>query len=182
MAGSVPGEYANLAPLIGPIEIFNGLQKLEGRLRSQTSCYDAENPTMKHLLNQLVARAPLNAFFALSGPDKVANRSGAVIVLGIAAVLEAYGDSCFQSGLYRSSGAARILAFLGGAASLVLYGLVVNVPRWDFGRLLGVYVVLFFLCAQVIARLKFGQTPTMPVLAGGALIVAGGLVITIFGP
>lgn len=131
----------------------------------QTSCYPADNPNMRNLLNHLVA-----------------HRSGAVILLGMAAVLEAYGDSCFQSGLYRSSGAARVLAFLGGAASLVFYGLVVNVPRWDFGRLLGVYVVLFFLCAQLIARLKFGQTPTMAVIAGGALIMAGGLVITIFGP
>jgi hypothetical protein len=111
----------------------------------------------------------------------VANRSGALAVLVIAAWLEAYGDSCFQSGLYRSSGIGRGLAFLVGVASLVSYGLVVNVPRWNFGRLLGVYVVLFFLCAQVIARIKFGQTPSVPVLAGGALITAGGVIITVFG-
>ena len=98
-----------------------------------------------------------------------------------AAFLEAYGDACFQAGLYRSTGSGRSFAFLVGAASLASYGLVVNVPRWDFGRLLGGYVVLFFLCAQVIARVKFGQTPSIPVIAGGALIVAGGLIISIFG-
>jgi hypothetical protein len=122
------------------------------------------NPTMRNLLDQMVA-----------------HRSGALAVLVTAAVLEAYGDSCFQSGLYRSSGIGRSLAFLVGAASLASYGLVINLPRWDFGRLLGIYVVLFFLCAQVIARIKFGQTPSIAVIAGGILITAGGLIITIFG-
>jgi len=110
----------------------------------------------------------------------VATRSGATAVLITAAFLEAYGDSCFQWGLYRSTGFGRILVFLLGAASLTSYGLVVNIPRWDFGRLLGVYVVLFFLCAQVIAKIRFGQTPTLPVTVGGILILAGGLIITIF--
>jgi len=119
---------------------------------------------MRNLLNQVVTY-----------------RSGALLVLFIAAVLEAYGDSCFQSGLYRSRGTARIVVFLIGAASLTSYGLVVNIPRWDFGRLLGVYVVLFFLCAQVIARVRFGQSPSLAVIAGGALITAGGLIITVFG-
>ena len=119
---------------------------------------------MRDLLNQIVA-----------------TRSGATVVLVTAAFLEAYGDSCFQSGLYRSTGFSRILAFLLGAASLTFYGIVVNIPRWDFGRLLGVYVVLFFLCAQVIAKIRFGQTPTLPVIVGGMLILAGGLIITIFG-
>lgn len=111
----------------------------------------------------------------------VAYRIGAFVVLLMAAFLEAYGDSCFQSGLYRSSGIDRTFAFVIGAASLAGYGLVVNIPRWDFGRLLGVYVVLFFLCAQMIAKVKFGQAPTIPLIAGGALITAGGLIILIFG-
>lgn len=111
----------------------------------------------------------------------VANRGGALAVLAAAAFLEAYGDSCFQSGLYRSRGIGRLLVFLIGAASLTFYGLVVNIPRWDFGRLLGVYVVLFFLCAQVIARVRFGQSPSLAVIAGGVLITAGGVIITVFG-
>jgi small multidrug resistance family-3 protein len=111
----------------------------------------------------------------------VAHRSGAFFLLVIAAFLEAYGDSCFQSALYRASGMSRVFAFAGGAASLVTYGLVVNAPRWEFGKLLGIYVVLFFCLAQVIARVKFGQTPTLPILIGGALICLGGLVISISG-
>lgn len=110
----------------------------------------------------------------------VSHRGGALIVLAAAAFLEVYGDSWFQFGLYRTSGTARLLAFLGGASSLAAYGMLVNVPRWDFGKLLGVYVVLFFLMAQVIACLRFGQTPGTAILVGGSLIVAGGAVITVW--
>ena len=111
----------------------------------------------------------------------VVHRSAAFFVLLIAAFLEAYGDSCFQSALYRASGISRALAFAGGAASLVAYGLIVNAPRWEFGKLLGIYVVLFFCLAQIIARIKFGQTPTLPIWIGGALICLGGVIISISG-
>jgi small multidrug resistance family-3 protein len=111
----------------------------------------------------------------------VAHRSGALLFLILAAFLEAYGDSCFRSALYRSSGISRAIAFLGGTASLVAYGLVVNAPRWEFGKLLGVYVVVFFFLAQIVARVRFGQTPTFPILVGGALIGAGGVIISVFG-
>jgi hypothetical protein len=116
---------------------------------------------MKELLTQLVA-----------------TRIGTFAVLLLAAFLEAYGDSCFQSGLYRTSGAPRYVAFAGGALALVLYGLTVNTPPWDFGKLLGLYVVLFFLVAQVLAKVRFHQAPRASVLLGGSLIVAGGAVIT----
>jgi drug/metabolite transporter (DMT)-like permease len=111
----------------------------------------------------------------------IAHRSGALSLLAVAAFLEVYGDSCFQSALYRVAGMNRVLAFAGGVVSLAAYGLVVNAPRWEFGKLLGVYVVLFFLLAQIVAYLRFGQTPTPPILIGGALILAGGVIITFGG-
>lgn len=110
----------------------------------------------------------------------VANPLGAVLVLSLAALLEAWGDSFFQVGFYRSSGAGRAGALLAGALVLAAYGSVVNVPQWDFGKLLGIYVVLFFVMAQVLARVRFGQTPTLPIWCGGSLIVAGGLVIALW--
>jgi hypothetical protein len=116
---------------------------------------------MKSALNQLVA-TPVGAF----------------VVLAIAASLEVFGDSFFQSGLYRSSGTTRTLWFGLGVGVLGLYGLFVNLPQWDFGKLLGVYVALFFVVAQVVAKVRFQQTPTTPIYVGGGLIVAGGLVIT----
>ena len=116
---------------------------------------------MKNILNQLVA-----------------NPVGAYAVLSLAALLEVSGDACFQSGLYQSTGTMRGMWFLGGTAVLASYGVFVNLPQWDFGKLLGVYVVLFFVMAQIVAKVRFHQTPTLPILAGGALIVAGGLVMT----
>jgi small multidrug resistance family-3 protein len=56
--------------------------------------------------------------------------------------------------------------------------MLVNLPRWDFGRLIGVYVAVFFVAAQVINRVRFGHAPSLPVYTGGAFIVLGGLVIT----
>jgi hypothetical protein len=108
----------------------------------------------------------------------VATRGGTFAALLLAAFLEAYGDSCFQQGLYRASGVARYAAFALGAVVLASYGLVVNTPPWDFGKLLGLYVVLFFLVAQVLARFRFQQSPTLPIYVGGSLILAGGAVIT----
>jgi small multidrug resistance family-3 protein len=108
----------------------------------------------------------------------VASPAGAFVLLLMAASLEVCGDSFFQSGLYRSSGSARGLWLLLGTAVLAAYGLFVNLPRWDFGRLLGAYVALFFVAAQAVAWLRFDQRPTQSILLGGGLIVAGGLVIT----
>jgi small multidrug resistance family-3 protein len=107
----------------------------------------------------------------------VANPLGAFLVLAFAAFLEAWGDSFFQIAFYRSEGVGRVLAILSGALVLAAYGSVVNIPRWDFGKLLGVYVVLFFIVAQILNKVRFSQAPTLPIYAGGSLIVAGGLVI-----
>lgn len=110
----------------------------------------------------------------------VANPLGALGVLTAAAFLEVFGDSFFQASFYRSTGLGRVFTFLGGVLVLTAYGSAVNVPRWDFGKLLGLYVVLFFVVAQIVARLRFGQSPTPGIYAGGALIVAGGLVIALW--
>jgi small multidrug resistance family-3 protein len=108
----------------------------------------------------------------------VSSRAGAAIVLLLAASLEVLGDSFFQTGLYRAQGAQRITSFVIGVVVLGFYGLFVNLPPWDFGRLLGAYVALFFVVAQIVAYVRFHQAPTLPIYVGGALIVAGGLVIT----
>ncbi len=107
----------------------------------------------------------------------VAHPVGAFALLTVAAFLEAFGDSLFQSGIYRSAGSARGLFFVCGAIVLAFYGFTVNIPHWDFGKLLGVYVVLFFLVAQILAKVRFNQSPTMPIYLGGSLITTGGIII-----
>jgi len=98
-------------------------------------------------------------------------------VLFTAALLEAAGDALVRKGLH-SAAILRIWFLLAGAAMLFVYGCTVNTPPWDFGRLLGVYVVFVFVVAQIINWLAFGQVPTARVVLGGACIVIGGLIIS----
>jgi hypothetical protein len=110
----------------------------------------------------------------------VSNPFGAFLVLALAAFLEVYGDACFSSGLWQSTGTRRLGWFLAGTAVLVGYSLFLNSSQIDFGKLLGIYVVLFFVVAQLVARFKFQQSPPPAIYAGGALIVAGGVVMTLW--
>jgi small multidrug resistance family-3 protein len=104
----------------------------------------------------------------------------ALPILFSAAVLEAGGDALVRMGLRAPASMARTLLFLTAAIVLFTYGYVVNVPNWDFGRLLGIYVVIFFVVAQLISWLAFRQPPNGAVLIGGAFIIAGGCIISIW--
>src|SRR5215472_2358012 len=101
-----------------------------------------------------------------------------MLLLMAAATLEAGGDALVRTGLHGSTLAARLSFLAGGAVVLFSYGVVVNLPPWDFGRLLGVYVALFFLVAQVINWAGFGVAPAPRIILGGALIIGGAMVIT----
>ncbi len=106
----------------------------------------------------------------------------AFMILAVAAVLEAGGDAIVRNGLHAPTLPLRIALVVFGGLVLMSYGVVVNMPRWDFGRVLGVYVTLFFLAAQVINLVFFKTPPTAPILLGGALIMAGGLLMTFWKP
>jgi len=106
------------------------------------------------------------------------SRSTTLLLLAAAAVLEAGGDALIRSGLHASA-AARLALFALGAGALFSYGYLVNRPAWEFGRLLGAYVVCFFLVAQVISWLVFNQRPTGSIVLGGAFIVVGGLILSL---
>jgi small multidrug resistance family-3 protein len=102
-----------------------------------------------------------------------------LLVLFTAAVLEAGGDALVRSGLNASVPIVRGLLFLAGGLVLFSYGWVVNAPPWDFGRLLGVYVVFFFVVAQLISWVAFSQRPNAGVMVGGLFVVIGGLIIAL---
>ena len=94
-------------------------------------------------------------------------------VLVLAALLELGGDAGVRLGLR-----GRGWGFVVGPLALVAYGFVVNAPRWGFGRLMGVYIAVFFLVSQLLALIVFRERLQPPALVGGALIVAGGLLLT----
>ena len=106
------------------------------------------------------------------------SRSMMLLILAVAAVLEAGGDAIVRAGLRSAGTGARVVLLLGGGVVLLSYGVVVNAPAADFGRLLGIYVALFFVAAQVIGYAAFGIVPSVPILVGGGLVAAGGLLMT----
>lgn len=107
------------------------------------------------------------------------NNAAILLLLALAATLEAGGDALARTALHSNAiPLIRIGLFAAAALVLFIYGVTVNLPPWDFGRLLGVYVSLFFIIAQLINYFAFKATPGPAILAGGALILAGGMVMT----
>lgn len=98
-------------------------------------------------------------------------------LLALAALLECGGDALIRLGL---RGARWSLVV--GAVALVVYGFVVNLARWDFNRLMGAYIAVFFVVSQLLAVLLFRERLQTPAYVGGALIVAGGLILTFWTP
>ena len=90
-----------------------------------------------------------------------------------AALLEVGGDAAIRRGL-RGGG---ILFILAGFIVLGSYGLVVNAVKWDFSKLLGVYVAFFALISVLCGRYVFSETISTSTWLGLTLIVIGGLVV-----
>jgi small multidrug resistance family-3 protein len=69
--------------------------------------------------------------------------------------------------------------FVLAAGVLFAYGWTVNAPPWDFGKLVGLYVVFFFVFGQIISWVFFKQPPTLTSIAAAVLIVSGGVVYAV---
>ena len=97
-------------------------------------------------------------------------------VLVLSPFLEICGDAMVRLGL-RSF---RIAAFVVGAALLFAYGLLVNITSLDFGRLMGAYIMVFFVVSQIISYFIFHEHVRPAIWVGGAFIVAGGVILTLW--
>ena len=105
------------------------------------------------------------------------SRTITLFIVLAAAILEAGGDAVIRMGLHTHGSRSRYLFLGGGAILLFAYGCVLNAPPWDFGKLIGIYIVLFFLVAECISVLVLKERPPTAVYVGGSLIVTGGLVV-----
>ncbi len=99
------------------------------------------------------------------------------LVFFVAAIPEVGGDALIRKGLW-GGGWAMIVA---GCATLALYGVVVNFVKWDFSKLLGIYVVFFATVSVLWGLLIFREAVPASTWLGLAFIVLGGLVFQ-FGP
>jgi hypothetical protein len=108
-----------------------------------------------------------------------------LIVLGfliLATAMEVSGDAIVRIGLANPSVGMKLLCYFGGGALLFGYGYALNSAPIEFEKVVGIYIATLFVMWQLIGFLFFRHVPTLPILAGGSLIIAGGLVVAFWQP
>ena len=68
-----------------------------------------------------------------------------------AAILEVGGDAVIRKGLR----GGVVLVTIAGFMILGCYGVIVNMVKWDFSRLLGVYVAVFAVVSVRLNTINF---------------------------
>ncbi len=109
------------------------------------------------------------------------NTSQTLSALGfllLATTLEVSGDAIVRVAIYNHAGLIRLALMLAGAILLFGYGFSLNLAPLEFRQVVGLYIATLFVVWQVINFIAFRTMPTFPILIGGALIIAGGLMIT----
>ena len=101
-----------------------------------------------------------------------------IVYLLIATALEVSGDAMVRKAIFEHQGITRVAWMLAGAALLFGYGFSLNLAPLEFGQVVGLYIATLFVMWQIITFFAFRALPSMPILLGGALIVAGGLIVT----
>lgn len=107
-----------------------------------------------------------------------------LIILGlliVATTLEVTGDAIIRLGLDKPAAAVKGGYFAAGAVLLFGYGLTLNLAPIEFHRVAGIYIATLFVVWQIVSWFVFRSVPTVPVIAGGALIVIGGLIVAFWG-
>ncbi|HZR73631.1 hypothetical protein [Bradyrhizobium sp.] len=103
-----------------------------------------------------------------------------LMFLIVATSLETTGDAIVRIGIGQTAWPQRMILFIAGAVLLFGYGLSVNLAPIEFSRVVGLYIATLFVAWQVVNLIVFRAPPAMPVWFGGALIVVGGLIVTLW--
>jgi small multidrug resistance family-3 protein len=106
----------------------------------------------------------------------------AVVFLLAATILEVSGDAVVRMAIYNHVGPARMGFFCIGAVFLLGYGTLLNLAPLEFGQVVGLYLATLFVVWQVVNFVAFRTLPTLPILLGGSLVIAGGAIITFWKP
>jgi hypothetical protein len=108
-----------------------------------------------------------------------------LIVLGfliLATAMEVTGDAIVRLGLVHPTFVTKLLYFAGGGALLFGYGYALNSAPIAFEKVVGIYIATLFVMWQGVSYLFFRHVPTLPILAGGSLIIVGGLIVAFWQP
>jgi hypothetical protein len=105
-----------------------------------------------------------------------------LIFLLMATTLEVSGDAIVRIGIYGHSGIARAAFMLAGAVLLLGYATFLNLAPLEFGQVVGLYIATLFVIWQAINFVVCRAVPAFPILVGGALVIAGGAIITFWKP
>ena len=89
------------------------------------------------------------------------------------AILEVGGDALIRKGLHGRG----VLLIIAGVAALGSYGLLVNTVRWDFSKLLGVYIAVFAIVSVLWGRFIFRENIPTTTWVGIGVIALGGFII-----
>lgn len=92
-----------------------------------------------------------------------------------AALLEVGGDVIIRQGLLSNNLSTIIV----GCLMLACYGLCVNLVKWDFSKLLGVYAAVFALISILSGRFIFKENISTLTWTGLAIMLLGALTIQI---
>ena len=104
-----------------------------------------------------------------------------VIVIGLlilATIMETIGDALVRIGIYDRVGIARLPVMLGGATLLFGYGVMLNLAPLPFEKVVGLYIATLFIVWQIVSFVTFRTVPSLTIIAGGTLIIVGGLVVS----
>ena len=105
-----------------------------------------------------------------------------IVFLILATTLEVSGDAIIRLCIYNHTGLVRIGFALLGAILLFGYGFFLNLAPVEFGQVVGLYIATLFVVWQVINYVAFKSLPSLPIIIGGVLVIAGGLIITFWKP
>ena len=105
-----------------------------------------------------------------------------LVFLLIATALEVTGDALVRKAIYEHVGLSRTALVATGAALLLGYGVSLNLAPLEFRQVVGLYIATLFIVWQAINVIAFRTFPNLPIVLGGTLIVAGGLIVTFWKP
>jgi hypothetical protein len=138
------------------------LARIWTKKRSSAQGQDREDEAEKEVLMQSMATLQAIAF------------------LITATAVEVSGDAIIRIALHNHTGltAVRLGLFALGATLVFGYATFLNLAPLEFREVVGLYIATLFIIWQVINFAFFRTFPTIPVLTGGALIVAGGAIVS----